>query len=136
MDKINLLLVEDSDTDAHFALRIFKKEIETHNFKWLPDGEQAIEFLMNVSEQDMPDLVLLDLKIPKVSGMNVLKHIRENKDFAKLPVIIYSSSGEKSDIEAAYAIGANSFLTKPNDYKRMKEVLGTAYRYWINFNQK
>jgi len=136
MEKVNLLLVEDNDTDAHLALRIFKKEVKNHSFKWLPDGKQVLDYFAQIKEHEMPDLVLLDLKIPKVSGMEVLKHIKSNKQTSKLPVIIYSSSAQVSDREKAYAFGANSFLTKPNDYKEMKEVLGTAYKYWIKFNQK
>ncbi len=128
--------MEDNDTDAHMALRIFTKEINNRTCKRLPNGKEAIDYIESLKAHEMPDLVLLDLKMPKVSGIEVLKHLKSNVSTAKMPVIIYTSSGQKSDMEEAYSSGANSFLIKPNDYQEMKKVLGTTYRYWLEYNRR
>ena len=136
MEKPNLLLIEDSETDAHFAIRIFKKNLENANYKWIADGQSALDFFEDINREELPDMVLLDLKIPKVNGLEVLHKLKTNPRTAHLPIIVYSSSGQEEDIKQAYANGANSYLVKPNDYIKMKEDLGITFKYWIKKNRK
>lgn len=136
MNRLNLLLVEDSENDAHFVNRILNKTLPEASCKWVTDGLEAVEFLQSLeSSIEQPELVLLDLKLPKISGLQVLEKIRKNEKTKHLPVVIYSSSGEVKDIEQAYSIGANSYLIKPADYIEMKENLGLTFKYWLTKNQ-
>lgn len=136
MSRLNLLLVEDSENDAHFVNRILNKTLPGASCKWVSNGLEAVEFLQSLeSSIEQPELILLDLKLPKISGLQVLEEIRKNEKTKHLPVVIYSSSGEVKDIKQAYSIGANSYLIKPVDYIEMKENLGLTFKYWLTKNQ-
>lgn len=134
MKNLSLLLIEDSPTDAHMALRILKKAKPETQHHWIEDGEEAVSYFQN-EESELPKMILLDLRLPKVNGFGVLKEIRANERFARLPVIVYSSSGQEEDIQEAIDYGANSYLVKPGNYGDMKELLGLTFRYWIESNQ-
>lgn len=134
METIDLLIVEDSPTDAHMIERVLTKEKLTDRFHWVKDGEEALIYLLNL-ESPNPAVVLLDIKLPKVTGLEVLKRIRMEPRLNHLPVVMFSSSYQPSDIEAAYKLGANSYLTKPDGYSEIQEVIRLFSNYWLKYNK-
>ena len=136
MERPNLLLIEDSETDAHFVIRILNKELRDAKYEWISDGQSALDYFDDIEYSKVPDMILLDLKIPKINGLEVLKRLKKHPYISYLPIIVYSSSGDPRDIERAYSYGANSYLVKPNDYKEMKENLGITFKYWMKKNIK
>ncbi len=133
MKKVDLVLVEDNPHDAHILMRILKKESLTESVIWLKDGEAALESLVKQKEW-LPKLILLDIKLPKVNGLEVLSKIRKHEDISAVPVLMLTSSNQIVDVRAAYADGANGFLTKPDSYSDFKVLLRTAMDFWLNHN--
>ena len=134
MANIDILLVEDSANDAHMIQRILKKEEITHSIHWLQDGEEAMLYFDDV-DNPRPRLVLLDIKLPKYSGLEVVEHLRKNDDLWSVPVVMFSTSDQPSDIHSAYRSGANSFLIKPDSYPDLKRVIRQISEYWLQTNQ-
>lgn len=135
-----ILLVEDNPDDEALTLRAIRKEMP-HDVEVVRDGAEALEFLFGTGryrQRDLsvpPLLVLLDLKLPKVNGLEVLRQVREDARTRPIPVIVFTSSTEEQDILDSYRLGANSYIRKPVDYgqfcKDMKQVMG----YWLGVNQ-
>lgn len=135
-----ILLVEDNPDDEALTLRVVRKETP-HNIEVVRDGAEALEFLFGTgryTDRDLsvsPLLVLLDLKLPKVNGLEVLRRVREHARTRPVPVIVFTSSTEEQDILDSYRLGANSYIRKPVDYGQfcqdMKQVMG----YWLGVNQ-
>ena len=134
MEIIDLLFVEDSVNDGHFVQRILKKENLSGNYRWLKNGEEAINYFFE-EENPIPRFILLDIKMPKVNGFEVLKKLKSEEKTKDIPIIIYSSSIQKSDIQTAYALGANSYISKPPRYQEMKELFVHLFQYWITLNK-
>ena len=134
MEIIDLLFVEDSVNDGHFVQRILKKENLSEKFRWLKNGEEAINYFFE-EENPIPRFILLDIKMPKVNGFEVLKKLKSEEKTKDIPIIIYSSSIQKSDIQTAYALGANSYISKPPRYQEMKELFIHLFQYWITLNK-
>lgn len=134
MEIIDLLFVEDSVNDGHFVQRILKKENLSENYRWLKNGEEAINYFFE-EENPIPRFILLDIKMPKVNGFEVLKKLKSEEKTKDIPIIIYSSSIQKSDIQTAYALGANSYISKPPRYQEMKELFIHLFQYWITLNK-
>ena len=132
--QIDILLVEDSDNDAHMVQRIVKKGTLAASIHWLKDGEEAIEYFDN-PENARPRLVLLDIKLPKYSGLEVVEHLRGQERLWSIPVVMFSTSDQPSDIHRAYRAGANSFLIKPGSYVVLKKVIREICEYWLNLNR-
>jgi len=133
MKKIDLFLVEDNPHDAHVLTRILKKEGLTESVHWVKDGEVAIISLVEQAAW-LPKLILLDIKLPKVSGLEVLSQIRANEKLKEVPVLILTSSFHKVDVDKAYKYGANAYLVKPDNYLELKELLVTTAKFWLNYN--
>lgn len=133
MESIDLLLVEDSMVDAQLFERIIRKNNLVDHFYRCKDGEDALNFLMN-EQHSIPSLILLDIKMPKISGLEVLKEIRANDRTCMIPVIIYSASARPDDVKTAYKLGANSYLVKPNRSAELKEMVAGIVHYWLNLN--
>jgi len=134
---INVLLVDDNDDDAFFIERAFKSAgVAVHIFRCI-DGQEAIHYLENkppfssASFHPRPDFVLLDLKLPVKDGFDVLAWIRSHKDFSSLIVAVLTSSAEKRDIERAYKLNANVFLTKPRTVQEMVELAKSINLFWF-----
>jgi CheY-like chemotaxis protein len=134
-----ILLIEDSRDDVFFMERALKAAGFTKPPQVAKDGQMAVDYLAGVNEYadrqkfPLPSLVLLDLKLPQILGLDVLKWIRSRPELQALPVVVLTSSGERSDLERAYRLGANSFMVKPSpdDLPALAKCLG---EYWFKFN--
>ena len=134
MDRLDILIVEDNPNDAYIMQRIIEKQSLADNYQWLQDGEKAIQYLFAES-QPLPRLILLDIQLPKVNGLEVLDKIKSNASTTNIPVIMFSSSDQTSDIETSYQSGANSYLVKPTSYAELNQTLQLAITYWLNLNK-
>jgi len=134
MNKIDLVLVEDNIHDARIFQRIVKKEQLTDSMIWLKDGEDAVNELVR-DRKWIPKLIILDIKLPKVSGLEILEQLRTQETTKTLPVIILSSSNQQIDIQKAYDLGVNGFVTKPDNYAELKELLKFIAQFWLRFNK-
>lgn len=139
---IEVLLVEDNINDAELTIRELKKNNLANNLYHANDGEEALEFLFGTgrfagqrSVQSLPRLVLLDIKMPKINGMDVLKTIKTNAHTKSTPVVILTSSKEDPDIQKCYDLGANSYIVKPVNFENFAEAIKNLGLYWLILNQ-
>lgn len=131
-----ILLVEDNPSDVELALRALRKSGIGNRIQHARDGVEALDFLQGAgAPRPVPQLILLDLKLPRISGLEVLRRIRAEERTRLIPVVILTSSGEPRDIEEAYRLGANGYAVKPVDYERFVDMVGLIGRYWLQFNQ-
>jgi DNA-binding response OmpR family regulator len=136
-----ILLVEDDENDVAFVTRALKKAGIANGLKVAEDGQQAIDYISGKGEfadrtrYPMPALVLLDLKLPRVLGMDVLKWIRQQPELHLMLIIVLTSSQQRTDVSQACALGANSYLVKPSDPFDLTEMMELVKRYWLRLNQ-
>jgi len=135
-----ILLVEDNPDDVELTLLAFKKNNFANEIKVVEDGEEAINFLLGENDQSVvkfgyPELILLDLKLPKINGHEVLKEIKSDKRTKRIPVVILTSSQEEEDIVKGYDLGANSYVRKPVDYQDFVSVVNNLGVYWLAINK-
>ena len=138
MDEKILLLVEDNADDELMILRALKKNNIKNKVVVLRDGAQALDYFFGQdknSSRPLPQLVLLDLKLPKVDGLEVLKRLRSEEKTKFLPVVILTSSGEPRDLVEGYAAGANSYVRKPVDFNQFAEAVRQLGLYWLILNE-
>jgi len=144
MDEINqveILIVEDNPSDAEMALRAFKKNKLTNKILVVEDGEEALDYLFckgqyaAKNKESRPKIILLDLKLPKVNGLEVLKEIKCHPETKIIPVIVLTSSKEESDIIESYQLGVNSYIVKPVDFEKFVEAVRDLGFYWLLLNQ-
>ena len=139
--KIEILLVEDNAEDVELTLHALRKENLANSIQVARDGEEALDFLFcngayaGRSFDHPPRLVLLDLKLPKVDGMEVLKRLKSDPRTATIPVVILTSSKEERDLINGYGLGANSYIQKPVDFEQFRETVKNAGFYWLVINQ-
>ena len=139
--EVEVLLVEDNPHDAELALRALKKNNFANNVIVVGDGEEALDFIFArgaFSErkvENAPKLVILDLKLPKVNGLEVLKTMKSDPRTRIIPVVVLTSSKEESDIIGSYHLGVNSYIVKPVDFDKFVESVRTLGFYWLLFNQ-
>lgn len=130
-----IILIEDNPMDVDLTIRAFKHNNLVNPVTVLRDGEEALNFIaMIVQEIPLPLLILLDLKLPKVHGLDVLKQIRQRKELLTVPVVVLSSSSEDNDIHRAYQLGANSYIIKPIDFDKFIDVTKNIEMYWVLLN--
>ena len=135
-----ILLVEDNPDDEALTLRAFKKNNITNEVVVMHDGVQALDYLFcrgNYADRDphtLPQIMLLDLKLPRIDGLEVLKQIRSHEKTKLLPVIILTSSKEEKDIIESYKLGANSYIRKPVDYTQFAQAIKHLGLYWLILN--
>lgn len=127
-----ILLVEDNEQDEILTLRALKKHKVPNHIIVARDGVEALEFLK--APEELPRVVLLDLKLPKLGGLEVLKKIRENPLTQKLPVVILTTSNEEKDVRGGYELGANSYIRKPVSSDEFTEAVRTLGQYWLELN--
>ena len=141
MSRKVILLVEDNPDDVDLTLRAFKKNNISNEIVVARDGVQAIEYLSSTgmysgnTAEDLPQLVLLDLHLPKVSGLEVLRAIRADPRIKLMPVVVLTSSSEEPDIISSYQLGANSYIRKPVDFNQFLEAARQLGLYWLVLNQ-
>ncbi len=137
-----IVIVEDNPHDAELMVRSLKKNKLANSLIVLEDGEQALDFIFcrgqyadrNLSES--PRVIFLDLKLPKVDGLEVLKQVKSNEQTRKIPVVIVTSSKEDPDVTTAYNLGANSYVVKPVDFDNFVKTINQLGLYWLVVNQK
>lgn len=137
MTKPEILLIEDNEDHAEIIKRCLSDNKLSNSIVHIADGEEAIDFLMknsNNSKQQIPSLILLDLRLPKVDGISILKLIKNHNNLKHIPVVILSSSDTDFDIKEAYSNYANSYLVKPFDFDKFKELINTFTNYWFEYN--
>jgi len=140
-NKIDILLVEDNANDAELAIRALRKNNVARNIIHLKDGEEALDFLFGNGQyagrntDNKPRLILLDLKMPKVSGLEVLEKIKSNELTKTIPVVMLTSSKEHPDVEKSYLLGANSYIVKPVDFENFSKVVNDLGIYWLLLSQ-
>ena len=133
MNKKNILLVEDNPDDVELTLRALKHNNILNEVVVKNDGDEALEYLAKATV--LPTVVLMDLKLPKFNGLEVLQRIRADKRLKLLPVVIITSSKEEQDILKSYHNGANSFIRKPVDFVQFTEVVRQLGMYWLLLNE-
>jgi two-component system response regulator len=136
-----ILLVEDNPNDVELTLRAFEKSNVTNEIVVARDGEQAIQYLFSTgphADRDptiMPEVVLLDMKLPKIDGLGVLRRMRADERTRRLPVVILTSSKEEKDVMSSYDLGANSFVRKPVDFGEFVDAARHLGIYWLSMNE-
>jgi CheY-like chemotaxis protein len=132
----NILLVEDNPMDVDLALRAFKRRRLVNSIEVARDGEEALACLARWEAGEAPPaLVLLDLKLPRVDGLEVLRQLKAHPQFRNIPVVVLTTSAESADVRSAYELGANSYIVKPVDFDKFVEVAEHIDLYWTLINR-
>ena len=129
-----IVLVEDNPDDQILTLRALKKQNVANDIVVLNDGVEALEFLLD-PEKPLPHLLLLDLKLPKLDGLQLLRRLRSEPRTQLLPVVVLTSSDEDRDVIEGYRLGANSYIRKPVDFNQFTEAVRQLGLYWLVLNQ-
>ena len=136
-----ILLVEDNPNDVELTLRAFRKSKVLNEIEVVRDGVEALDYLFSAGAfagrdpNASPEVVLLDLKLPKIDGLEVLRRMRADERTRRTPVVVLTSSGEEKDIVSSYDLGANSFVRKPVDFNEFLEAAQQLGLYWLVLNQ-
>jgi two-component system, response regulator len=138
-ERVEVLLVEDSRADAEMTLRTLKKKGIANNVEWVRDGVEAIDYLFCTGRfadrvNGHPKLVLLDLKMPRMDGLQVLERMKSDPHTRTIPVVMMTSSQEEADLVASYQLGANSFVVKPLEFEDFAEKVAQVGMYWMITN--
>ena len=140
-NEIEILLVEDNPNDVKLTLKALQKNKLTNQIQVVIDGEEALDFIFarnkysDRSINDVPKVILLDLKLPKIDGLEVLKELKNDERTKKIPVVILTSSREESDIIKSYQLGANSYIVKPVDFEKFVSAIADIGLYWLLLNE-
>ncbi len=140
-EDVEILLVEDNPTDAELATIALKERNLANKLVWVKDGAEALDFLFatgaystrNVT--NVPRVVLLDLRLPKVDGLEVLKRVKSDERTKRIPVVVVTSSKEDRDVVASYDLGVNSYISKPVDFDEFTKVVSELGFYWLLVNR-
>jgi CheY-like chemotaxis protein len=137
---VEILLVEDSAADAEMTLRTLKRRNIANDVEWVRDGVEALEFLRCEGawagrRNGNPRLVLLDLKMPRMDGLEVLRQLKAEPRTRHIPVVMMTSSREEGDLVASYSLGVNSYIVKPVDFDHFAETVAQVGMYWVLANQ-
>ena len=136
---VELVLIEDNPDDVEMTLHVLKNNKLANSIKVLRDGAQALDYLLGPEGYPVPPccpkIVLLDLKLPKVNGIEVLERIRSDPRTKVLPVVVLTSSREDSDLSRCYALGVNSYIVKPVDFSQFNEAIRQLGLYWLLLNE-
>jgi two-component system response regulator len=141
INEVEILLVEDNPNDVELTLRALKKRNLANKVHVVKDGAEALEFIFGTgtyAERDInqiPKVILLDLKLPKVDGLEVLRKVKSDERTKVIPVVVLTSSKEESDLVESYRLGANSYITKPVDFDKFAQTVSEMGLYWLLVNQ-
>lgn len=139
VNNIDILLVEDNPNDAELTMHTLKKHHIANNIFVVTDGEEAIDYLFckgKYSDRNNipPKVIFLDIKLPKLTGLEVLKIIKKDEDLRNIPIVMLTSSVQDPDINAAYALGANSYVVKPVEINSFIDTINNLGMYWLLVN--
>jgi two-component system response regulator len=139
-ENVEILLVEDNPTDAELTMRALKKKNLANNLVWVKDGVEALDFIFSRGQYQSrgnlaPKLILLDLKLPKVDGIEVLRTLKADAKTRTVPVVMLTSSHEERDIVESYKLGVNSYIVKPVDFDKFVEMVSQVGLYWSLVNK-
>jgi two-component system response regulator len=134
-DAVELLLVEDNASDEELTLHVLKKYNLANRILVVRDGAEALEFLFENGTENVPKLILLDLKLPKLNGLEVLRQIKAEAHTRMIPVVVLTSSREDTDLVACYQLGVNSYIVKPVDFTQFTECIRQLGLYWLLVNE-
>lgn len=139
--EVEILLVEDNPNDAELTIRALKKHNLANSLVWVKDGTEALDFIFaqgtysGRSVGNAPKVILLDLRLPKMGGMEVLERIKADERTKAIPVVILTSSKEDRDVVESYRLGVNSFVSKPVEFERFFETVSRMGLYWLLVNR-
>jgi two-component system, response regulator len=132
-ERIEILLAEDNAEDAEMTLRALKRNNLANRVHWVKDGAEALDYLLGTSQ--LPKLVLLDIKMPKVDGIEVLRRLKENPATRGIPIVVMTSSNEERDVVDSYRLGVNSYIVKPVQFDAFIETVAKIGLYWVLTNR-
>jgi len=138
---VEILLVEDNPQDVEMTLRAFRKRNLTNKVHVVNDGEEALEYIFangSYAHRDIrhqPRIILLDLKLPKVDGLEVLRQVKSDERTRTIPVVVLTSSREEQDVVESYKLGVNSYIVKPVDFDKFLDSVGELGLYWMLLNE-
>jgi two-component system, response regulator len=141
-EPLHILLVEDNEDHAELVIRGMKDQRVANKIHHVPDGEAALDYLFRrgkyvpIKSSPLPNLILLDLRLPRIDGLEVLKTIKETSHLQRIPVVILTSSSAESDIAKSYDYHANSYVVKPLDFKTFTKLMDDLGFYWLGWNAK
>ncbi len=139
---VEILLVEDNPNDAELTMRALKKQNLANSLHWVKDGAEALDFIFtkgiysNRDSENKPKVILLDLKLPKVDGLEVLKELKEDERTRMIPVVVLTSSREEEDMVKSYSYGVNSYIVKPVDFEKFMTSVSDLGLYWLLLNKQ
>jgi two-component system response regulator len=132
---IDIILVEDNPDDARLTIRALKKRNLANNLLHLWDGEEAIQYLTQNQHNNLPKLILLDLKMPKIDGIEVIQYLKKDTLLKSIPIVVLTSSKENNDIKKSYELGANAYIVKPVDFEKFTRAVSEIGVFWLILNQ-
>ncbi len=140
-ETLDILLIEDDENDVQFLKRALRSRDIKNRIRSVADGEEALDYIFHrgqysdVNLYPMPGLVLLDLNIPKLDGVDILRIVKKDSRLKTIPIIVLSTSSQKEDIRNCYKVGVNSYVVKPTDFGEFKRVIGDLANYWLSMNR-
>lgn len=132
---VEVLLVEDNPDDAELTIRALKKHNLANHLVHLQDGEEALDFLFSEAARNRPKVILLDLKMPKVDGIEVLRRLKSDEERKSIPVVVLTSSKEERDIVESYRLGVNAYIVKPVAFEKFMEAVAQLGMFWLILNE-
>ncbi len=138
---LDILLVEDNATDAELCMRALKKHGLANDILWVKDGAEALDFVFRTGEYAgvpngvKPKVILLDLRLPKVSGIEVLRKLKADEHARLIPIAVLTSSKEDDDLEECYRLGVNSYIPKPVEFEQFMDTIAQLGMYWMAINK-
>ena len=140
-DQVDILLVEDNPSDAELTLRALKKNNIASKILVVTDGAGALDFIFHTgayagrNSNNQPKIILLDLKMPKVNGIEVIRKLKSDKNTKSIPIVVLTSSEEEKDVTESYALGVNSYIVKPVEFDKLTKVVADVGLYWLLLNK-
>lgn len=134
-DPVEILLIEDNPDDAGLTIHALKKHNLAKNLLHLQDGEEALNYLFAETSTAIPKVILLDLKMPRVDGMEVLRKLKQDVHLKVIPVVVLTSSKEDKDVLQSYQLGVNAYIVKPVDYEKFVTAIAEIGLFWLVRNQ-